>query len=96
MDRCDFFGVPMTVHVPLTVAPEACAGCVRTYPVGTPTLTPVTSAFGVPFKACAAQYIIRQAFVAEIPVTLHAGACVHKPCVMLKRGPCLTRRLKPR
>lgn len=77
----------------MKVAPDACAGIARAYPVGAPVLLPKCCDPCAAVRDDAAHYVLRQAFVAEIPIAVRAGVCAGRAHVRLKQAPsvCQTR-----
>lgn len=72
----------------MTVAPEAATGIARAYPVGSPTIVPVCEDPCAAVRDGAARYLLRQPFVAEIPVAIYSGVRTSRPVVRLKGCAC--------
>ena len=73
------FHPPLCAQLQMTVAPYAAAGIARAYPIGCPTILPMAD---TPHAPCpGARYLLRQTFIAEIPITIGSHIQVSKPHV---------------
>ena len=78
--------------VNMTVAPEAVAGVSRAYPTGAPTVVRLYDPPGE--HAMEARYMLRQPFVAEIPLSIRSGVRACQPRVRM-RSAAVTRGALP-
>ncbi len=83
-DESGRLGARICAQLTMRVAPEAAAGVARAYPVGAPVLTPVCSDPCALMPHDTARYVLRQPFVAEIPISVRAGVRTSRPGVRMR------------
>lgn len=71
----------LCAKVCMCVAPETALGVCRAYPCGRPTICELD---GEPCERCIeARYVLRQTFVAEIPIAVRSGVSACRPRMRL-------------
>lgn len=72
----------------LCVAPDAASGISRAYPVGSPVMIPICEDPCAAVRDGAARYVLRQPFVAEIPIAVRADVTADRPGISLQSVAC--------
>lgn len=72
----------------LCVAPDAASGISRAYPVGSPVMIPLCEDPCAAVRDGATRYVLRQPFVAEIPITVRADVAASRPELYLQSAAC--------
>lgn len=83
-DQRHELGARVCAQLQMKVSPDASAGIARAYPVGAPVLLTVCTDPCAATRDDAAHYVLRQPFVAEIPIVVRAGVCAGRASVRLK------------
>lgn len=94
MERDDFgcaAAARLCAKVCMSVSPEAALGLCRAYPCGRPTICPPEA--DTQERGDALRFVIRQPFVAEIPVAIRSGIRASRP--LLRGGRCASKEAKP-
>ena len=81
----------LVADVHITLAPQAATEGARAYPVGAPTISPICSDPCAARRDGATRYLVRQPFVAEVPIALFSGVRVSRPVIRLKGLPSARR-----
>ena len=79
MHASNMCNCPIRMEMGVKVCPKASCDVGKTYPIGIPILVPIAQNPLHPHPIGCAQYVLRQAFVTEITLTIAARACTMAP-----------------
>lgn len=79
----------LCLQVPVRLCPSAASGVAKAYPSGPPVLVPARRSPTEVSRCADAEYLIRQPFIVELPVSLRANARALPPRVFARRCPRL-------